>query len=128
MPTFPKSEKLCGQLRIAALYKGSRRFIAFPVRVNYRIEGETYAAPKVLIWAPKSLFKHAVDRNHLRRLMREAYRLNKQPLLDYCEAHHCSMQIAFNYIDKTLRTQAELDAAMQKAVRKILKAAEANQQ
>lgn len=121
MHTFPKSEKLCGQLRIAALYKGSKRFVAFPMRVNYMCVQESAAPPRVLIWAPKSLFKHAVDRNHMRRLMREAYRLCKQPLTDYCFEHNCSMQIAFNYIDKEQRSQADIIAAMQKAIQKILK-------
>ena len=57
----------------------------------------------------------------MRRLMREAYRLSKQPLADYWSEHNCSMQIAFNYIDKEQRSQADITAAMQKAVQKILK-------
>lgn len=121
MNTFPKSEKLCGQLRIAALYKGGRRFVAFPMRVCFLKINDSTEAPKVLIWAPKSLFKHAVDRNHMRRLMREAYRLNNQPLLDFCAERQISLQLAFNYLDKEQRSQAEISAAMQKAIRKIIK-------
>lgn len=121
MNTFPKSEKLCGQLRIAALYKGGRRFVAFPMRVSFLKISDSTEAPKVLIWAPKSLFKHAVDRNHMRRLMREAYRLNNQPLLDFCAERQISLQLAFNYLDKEQRSQAEISAAMQKAIRKIIK-------
>lgn len=121
MNTFPKSEKLCGQLRIAALYKGGRRFVAFPMRVSFLKINDSTEAPKVLIWAPKSLFKHAVDRNHMRRLMREAYRLNNQPLLDFCAERQISLQLAFNYLDKEQRSQAEISAAMQKAIRKIIK-------
>lgn len=120
MNTFPKSEKLCGQLRIAALYKSGRRFVAFPLRTSYLRVADSYAPPKVLIWAPKSLFKHAVDRNRLRRLMREAYRLNNQPLLDFCQERNIQLQIAFNYIDKEIRSQEEVSAAMQKAIRKII--------
>lgn len=119
--TFPKSEKLCGQLRIAALYKSGRRFVAFPMRVSFLATEGVGEPPKVLIWAPKSLFKHAVDRNHLRRLMREAYRLNNQPLLDFCEERGISLQLAFNYLDKEKRTQDEISAAMQKAIRKLIK-------
>ena len=69
---FPKHSKLCGQMRIAQLYHEGKRFVVWPLRVTYQaVEDDT----QVLIWAPKSLFKHAVDRNHMRRLMREAYRL-----------------------------------------------------
>lgn len=120
MNTFPKSEKLCGQLRIAALYKGGRRFVAFPMRVSYMVVSGNTEPPKVLIWAPKSLFKHAVDRNHLRRLMREAYRLNNQPLLDFCAERGISLQLAFNYLDKEQHSQEDISRAMQKALKKII--------
>lgn len=120
MPTFPKIEKLCGKLRIAALYKEGRRFVSFPVRVSCKVIPASEALPQVLIWAPKSLFKHAVDRNHCRRLMREAYRLEKEPLVEWCAEHHCSMEIAFNYIDKEIRSQDDIRRAIRRAITKIL--------
>ena len=72
---FPKSEKLCGEQAVDHLYKNGKRFVVWPLRVTYLPVDQ--APTQVLIWAPKSLFKHAVDRNRLRRQMREAYRLNK---------------------------------------------------
>ena len=120
MNTFPKSEHLCGQLRIATLYKEGKRLTAFPLRVTYRRLDDNDTAPKVLVWAPKSLFKHAVDRNRLRRLMREAYRLNAQPLRDFCQENRCSFLLAFNYMDAEMRTQAQVTKAMQKAIAKLI--------
>ena len=76
--TFPKSEKLCGEQAVDHLYKNGKRFVVWPLRVTYLLVD--HAPTQVLIWAPKSLFKHAVDRNRLRRQMREAYRLNKYVL------------------------------------------------
>ena len=107
---FPKHSKLCGQLRIAQLYKEGKRFTAWPLRVTYQpTEGET----QVLVWAPKSLFKRAVKRNHLRRLMREAYRLNQDKL---GEKHY---QIAFNYMDKEEQSLATINKAVCKSLKKI---------
>ena len=107
---FPKHSRLCGQERIAQLYKDGQRFTSWPLRVTYQpTEDET----QVLVWAPKSLFKRAVKRNHLRRLMREAYRLN-QDLLG--EKHFL---IAFNYMDKEEQSFATINNAVCKSLKKI---------
>ena len=115
--SFPKQNKLCGQMRIAQLYKEGKRFTAWPLRVTYMpAESQQPSAnSQVLIWAPKSLFKRAVKRNHLRRLMREAYRLN-QGLLEP------PFLIAFNYIDKEEQPYAVIEKAVCKALKKIREA------
>lgn len=79
----------------------------WPLRITYMPASET----QVLIWAPKSLFKHAVDRNRLRRQMREAWRLSSKP------QHTC--QIAINYMDKQMQPYATIERAMHKMIAKI---------
>jgi ribonuclease P protein component len=115
--TFPKEAKLCGAQGIAALYKNGKRFTAWPLRVTYQpTKGET----QVLVWAPKSLFKHAVQRNRLRRLMREAYRLHQDTLISQSDSGVPSnFQIAFNYIDKEEQSYKTIEKAVIKALRKI---------
>ncbi|MBQ1874544.1 MAG: ribonuclease P protein component [Paludibacteraceae bacterium] len=106
---FPKSERLCGQIRIQQLYREGQHFTCWPLRVTYKpTEEET----QVLVWAPKSLFKRAVHRNHLRRLMREAYRQHE----DLLQGHY---QIAFNYIDKKQQPYVVIEKAICKALKKI---------
>ena len=109
---FPKSAKLCGQMNIDHLYAHGKRFVAWPLRVT-ALECED--ATQVLVWAPKSLFKRAVDRNHLRRLMREAYR-HQQEILEPTQRHY---QLAFNYIDKEPQPYAIIEKAMRKALKRI---------
>jgi ribonuclease P protein component len=106
--SFPKYERLCGQLRIADLYKRGKRLVAWPLRVTYLPAEDT----QVLVWAPKSLFKHAVDRNRLRRQMREAWRLNKQNLNNH-------YLIAFNYMDKTMNGYDTIEKAVAKTINKL---------
>lgn len=116
--TFPKSEKLCGEQAVDHLYKNGKRFVVWPLRVTYLLVDQ--APTQVLIWAPKSLFKHAVDRNRLRRQMREAYRLNKYVL----EETGKYFQIAFNYIDKEKQDYRLIDKAIRKALNRLGKVGE----
>jgi len=121
--TFPKYERLYGQLRIAALYKEGRKFVVWPLRVTYipfpaapavsLPTGETgLTASAVLIWAPKSLHKHATERNRLRRQMREAWRLNKADLKQ-------AYMLAINYMDKSMQPYAVIEKAVKKAIKKL---------
>lgn len=112
--TFPKQNKLCGQERIAQLYKQGKRFTSWPLRVTYMPANSQCPIPnsQVLVWAPKSLFKHAVQRNHLRRLMREAYRLHQDILTS-------PFLIAFNYMDKEPQPYPIIEKAICKALKKI---------
>ena len=108
--SFPKNEKLCGKQSVDHLYKEGKRFVSWPLRVSYMQAPDE--SNRILIWAPKSLFRHAVDRNRLRRQMREAYRLNKTLL-------ETPYHIAFNYIDKTMQDYKVIAKAMRKALLKI---------
>ena len=111
---FPKQNRLCGQLRIEQLYKDGQRFVAWPLRVTYMpVTDNPSPVTEILVWAPKSLFKHAVQRNHLRRLMREAYRLHQDLLGDN---HYL---IAFNYMDKEEQSYETIEKAICKALKKI---------
>ena len=111
MLRFPKKEKLCGQITVKNLFAEGSKFVVWPLRVTY-LRSET-DFPQVLVWASKNLFKHAVDRNLLRRRMREAYRLNKQPI------ENSGLKVAFNYMDKSLQPYVVIDKAMKKAVKKL---------
>lgn len=77
---FPKSHRLCSKYLIDKLFEPgcSKSFSAFPLRLIIRTveEGDT----QLLISVPKRYFKHAVDRNRVKRQVREAYRNNTKLL------------------------------------------------
>ena len=76
--TFSKKEKLKSQKLIEHLFSQGKTVVAYPLRLVY-IEttfGDDVRA-KVGVSVSKRHFKHAVNRNRIKRLMREVYRLNK---------------------------------------------------
>ena len=79
-----------------------------------------------MVWAPKSLHKHAVDRNRLRRLMREAYRLQCEPLKQL-EAQRRALHIAIYNMDKEMPDYMQIERAMNKLIGKIVKDNTSNQ-
>ena len=85
MPNFPKLEHIVSTRLIEQLFgSGSTSMAAYPLRaVFHMVERSRTGVPvQVLISVPKKRFKHAVDRNRVKRQVREAYRHHKQPLVD----------------------------------------------
>ena len=74
---YPKKEKLKGKDDIALLFKKGKWFSHGSLRIVFvKCEGD--GLPKFGVSVAKKIYKKAVDRNRIKRLLREAYRLNKE--------------------------------------------------
>ncbi|MEO6884155.1 MAG: ribonuclease P protein component [Bacteroidia bacterium] len=105
--TFKKQERLCSQILIEELIKTGKFFSVAPFRVVWKkAVSENNFLTQILISVPKRKFKRAVDRNHLKRLIREAYRKNKETLLLQKE----NTRIAFIYTSSTSLSYAEIES------------------
>lgn len=123
--TFKKDERLCSVKVIEGLFdrKNSANggVFSYPMRVVFQpqISAEvdsdisTQNPTQVLFSVPKRQFKHAVDRNLIRRRMKEAYRLHKQLLTG-------NFSIAFIYIGKGIEDYKAIEKGMKSALKKIL--------
>lgn len=80
MPTFPKTEKLCKRDFIQTLFQQANSFSCYPLKLLY-VPIQAMPVPyQLLVSVPKRHFKRAVDRNCLKRRLRESYRLQKHLL------------------------------------------------
>lgn len=64
---------------------------------------------QLLVVVPKRGFKRAVDRNRIKRLMREAYRTNKQLLNIYSGKEAQQLLLGIVYVGKTILSYAEIE-------------------
>lgn len=93
---FRKEERLCNKRLINVLYESGSSFILYPYRIVFCPCAELDVPVQVLISVPKRRYKKAVDRNLLKRRMREAYRLQKGVhLYPFFEKHPILLSIQY---------------------------------
>ena len=97
--TFGKAEHLYLRKDIESLFSaGSKSVNIFPIRAVYRLEkGEREHGVKVMVSVSKRRLRHAVDSNRAKRQMREAYRLQKEILVNALPDGYC-LNIGFIWL------------------------------
>lgn len=118
--TLCKEERLYAQKRIDSLFESGASFIAYPLRIVYSArENETVECKdsypiSIMVSVSKRKFKRAVKRNRVKRLIKEAYRLNKNQILHNEIFNQKSIDIAFLYLKNELPEYEEIEKAMLK--------------
>ncbi len=116
--TLSKEERLSWKRYIDQLFQEGQSFIAFPLRVIFLpVEGEAPVRASMLVSVAKKKCKRAVQRNQIKRQVREAYRLRKHTLIESLEEKDKQVRIAFLYVGSEEYTFREMDKAMAKAIR-----------
>lgn len=121
--TFSKQERLTGKTSIDRLFNEGKSFNLFPFKVFFSIvDHPSEPLARLLIAIPKRKVKHAVDRNRLRRLVREAYRLNKTEFIAGLETKSVHLHFALIYTAESVDlTYKEVELKIMACLAKLTK-------
>ncbi|MFA8299175.1 MAG: ribonuclease P protein component [Hyphomicrobiales bacterium] len=120
--TFKKSERLCRKKIISDLFQQGTKDFCYPYKLIYNnIEDQTDSPVQILISAPKKFFKHAYQRNRIKRLTREAYRLNKSKLYTIISNRNLNCAISFVYIGREIHEFSFIERKMKEILNRLCK-------
>lgn len=126
--TLGKQERLKSRKLIDQLFKEGRSFNVFPYRVYYLFRQADISRPGSHLLqfgtgVSTKNFKHAVDRNRIKRLTREAYRLQKIPLEELVRSKkQVSVALFLIYTGKELPVYAVVSEKIAVILNRLIKA------
>lgn len=119
--TFKKSERLKSRKIIERIFnREGQSFANYPILTTWLETPLKSDFPaKVTFSVSKKKFKKAVQRNRIKRLMREAYRLNKPKFYQSLESNEKQVAIIFIYIAKEELDFKTIEAKMKQSLKRL---------
>lgn len=114
--TYNKQEKLKSKKLIKQLFEEGEKTSVFPIMLLYlQVEHESNYIIQAGVTVSKRNFNKAVDRNRIKRLLRETYRLNKPFLYEKLEKKYIFMfiylgkkELKYQLLNEKMKTILEL--------------------
>lgn len=113
--TFSKAERLSGKKNIEELFKHGSSFYFKPILLKYLDKADEPKTHRLLVSVPKKKLKRAVDRNLVKRRIRESYRLNKHILTGESPFYH----MAIVYLDEVILSYSEIEEKLIKLLNRL---------
>ena len=109
---LPKEQRLFKKKAIDQLFGKGKGFNFYPFRVvvyAHPSENDEPSIPRFLVSVSKKRFHHAVKRNKIKRLVREAWRKNKSQIIVKCEEHKITFDFALVYTATIILSYEEIE-------------------
>lgn len=120
--TYNRQEKLKSRKLMQELFSKGKSFTVFPLKVLFFIpSAKLDFTVKTGVGASGRNFKKAVDRNRIKRILRECYRTEKLPLHQFLTEHNMQAVIFLLYIDKVLPEYKLIKNKMPVAIQRLMK-------
>lgn len=117
--TLSKNERLSSLKEIDALFSKGKSFTKYPLRIVWGAGRKPDDIPaRILFSVSKKKFSRAVDRNRIKRLMRESYRILKPGFFNALDKNH-SIDVAIIYIGTELMDLAAIQKSMETALQRL---------
>lgn len=110
--SLPKEQRLYKKKAIQNLFEKGKGFSFYPFRVvtyPHKPVDEEPSVPRVVISVSKKRFHHAVKRNKVKRLIREAWRKNKSGIMLKCEVKNITFDFALVYTATVILSYQEIE-------------------
>ena len=119
--SFKKSERLTGSKSISSLFQEGISISSYPVRILFSPEGKGTQPLSLAVSVPKRLFKRAVDRNLLKRRIREAYRLNKPQVYARLQLMQIKVNLVIQYQQREILDYQTIETGVIKGMDKMVR-------
>ncbi|TWV99243.1 ribonuclease P protein component [Chitinophaga pinensis] len=121
--SFNKEERLKSRKLIETLFREGKAFSVFPYRIVYMQVDQPLSKYPVQVGfsASTKRFPHAVDRNRVKRLTRECWRLQKQEFYNTLQQQSRQLLVFFIYTDKKIAPYATLHHKISVILKKLEK-------
>lgn len=125
--TYQKKDKLKSRKQTQNLFSNGKAIGVFPIKLIYTIEAvDTAGVLQAGVGAPTRTFRKAVQRNRVKRLLREAYRLEKPTFLTQFSLEHKRINLFFLYGNAEVLPQAEIQNKVRTALALLAQKLNAN--